>query len=152
MARVLIADNCHDTAESLAILLRLWGHETRVVADGPSVLEAARTYRPDVILTDVVLRLLDGYSVARRLRRMQGTRSRLVAITGFGRDKDRQQSHDAGFDLHLVKPVDPEMIRRLLDVCSAEVEEAECAAGEETLDSSPDTHRCYLQSLALCHN
>lgn len=115
MARVLIGDNCADTADSTAMLLRQWGHEVQIFTNGPSLLQAARTHPADVVLMDVVLRGLDGFEVARQLRQDTATHHlRLVAITGYGREGDRQRARKAGFDLHLVKPVEPEFLRQLL--------------------------------------
>jgi two-component system CheB/CheR fusion protein len=111
----LVADRCTDTVESTAWLLRLWGHHVRGAASGAEALEVARAYRPDVVLMEVGLPGLDGCEVARRLRQ-QGARPELllVAVTGYGDEKSRRRSREAGFDLHLLKPVDPEVLHGLL--------------------------------------
>jgi PAS domain S-box-containing protein len=105
--RVLVVDDNRDAAESLAMLLRATGHEVRTAHAGPAALEAARAHRPEVVLLDIGLPGLDGYEVARRLRAEPGFKGALlVALTGYGQDEDRRRSQAAGFDLHLVKPVD----------------------------------------------
>jgi len=113
--RVLVVDDNRDAAETLAGLLKLWGHEATVAHDGPSAIDMARRYRPDTILLDIGLPGMDGYEVARRLR-AEGSAKRafLAAITGYGGDSVLQQSEEAGFDCHLIKPVDPDTLRDLL--------------------------------------
>ena len=113
--RVLVADPCADTVESTALLLRLWGHDVRGAASGPAALELARAYRPDTILMEVALPGLNGFEVARRLRQVNSyPRLMLVTVTGYGDEKNRQRSREAGFDCHLVKPVAPDVLRSLL--------------------------------------
>jgi CheY-like chemotaxis protein len=113
--RVLVADPCADTVGSTAWLLRAWGYDVREAGSGPEALEVARGYRPDVILMEIGLPGLDGCEVARRLRR-QGAHSDvlLVAVTGYGDEKNRRRSLEAGFDCHLVKPVAPDVLQNLL--------------------------------------
>jgi CheY-like chemotaxis protein len=113
--RVLVVDDWPDTAESMAVLLRLWGHDVRIAHDGPTALAVAALYRPNVVLLDVGLPGMDGYQVARRLRndlRLRGTF--LVSLTGYGQDSDLWRSREAGCNRHLLKPVDPEVLERLL--------------------------------------
>lgn len=114
--RVLVVDDNVDGAESLAMLLTKAGHEVRLVHDGPSALAAALEYRPDVVLLDIGLpKGMDGYEVARRLRSEAGLRDAvLLALTGFGQAEDRRRSEEAGFDHHLVKPVEPDRLKQLL--------------------------------------
>src|SRR5262249_9134790 len=113
--RVLVVDDNADAAHSLAAVLRHWGHDVRVCHDGPSALAAAGAQVPDVVLRDVGLPVMDGYELARRLRAGPATAGAvLVALTGYGRDEDRQRTHAAGCDFHLVKPVDPDEVRQLL--------------------------------------
>jgi PAS domain S-box-containing protein len=113
--RVLIVDDNVDGAESLATLLVIHGHTVRTAPDGPSALASAEEFRPDVILLDIGLPGLNGYEVARRLRSRPESRGvRLVALTGWGQAADRERSRDAGFDLHVVKPVDPAELFRIL--------------------------------------
>jgi PAS domain S-box-containing protein len=114
--RILIVDDNVDAADSLAMLLGLSGHQVRTAYGGPAALEAVGGYRPEVVLLDIGLPGMDGYEVARQLRRgSAGSGVTLVALTGYGQEDDRRKTHDAGFDHHLVKPVDPDELTRLLD-------------------------------------
>jgi len=111
--RILVVDDNHDSADALGLILELSGHTVCIVYDGMAAIDTARTFAPDVVLLDVGMPGLNGYETARRLREQYGT-IRLVAVTGWGEDTDRRRSHEAGFDLHLVKPVDPERLNALL--------------------------------------
>jgi len=114
--RMLVVDDNGDSAESLALLLALAGHETHVAHDGPEALTRADALRPDAVLLDLGLPGLNGYEVCRRLRDEAWAREiPIIAITGWGQDEDRQRSKDAGFDAHLVKPVVFEELTALLD-------------------------------------
>jgi CheY-like chemotaxis protein len=114
--RVLVVDDDPDAAGTLALVLNLWCYEVRTAANGTSALEAGRTFLPDVILMDLGMPGLDGWEAARRLREEPGMRDSLfVALTGFGLDADRRRSREAGFDHHLLKPVEPEVLLRLLE-------------------------------------
>jgi CheY-like chemotaxis protein len=113
--KILVVDDNRDAAESLQILLELSGHEVLLAYDGEEALAAVASHRPEVILLDIGLPKLDGFEVARRLRADESNRSLLlVALTGYGRAGDRALSHDAGFDHHLVKPVEPVTLISLL--------------------------------------
>jgi len=113
--RILIVDDSQDGAESLAMLLDLAGHQTHQAHDGASALEAAGRIRPDVVLLDIGLPRMSGYEVCRRIRKEPwGQDVVLVALTGWGQEEDRQQSRDAGFDAHLVKPLDHDALERFL--------------------------------------
>jgi PAS domain S-box-containing protein len=115
--RILVVDDNVDGAKSLALLLRLeGGHEVRVAHDGPAALELARDFHPDVVFLDIGLpKGMDGYEVARRLRQQPGLgEALLVALTGFGQEEDRRRSLAAGFHAHLVKPVNPDLLREIL--------------------------------------
>jgi PAS domain S-box-containing protein len=114
--RILVVDDNRDLVESLAILLRLWGHEVRTAHDGLSGLKAARSYRPQVVFLDIGLPGLDGYELARRLRAEVGGGMKLIAVTGYGQEEDRRRALEAGFDAHLVKPADLGDVQRLLGV------------------------------------
>jgi CheY-like chemotaxis protein len=112
---VLLVDDNVDATESLAMLLRLWGHEVAVAHDGPGALRAAEAHRPGVALLDIGLPGMDGYELARQLRRRPGLeRTVLVALTGWGQEEDRRRSQEAGFDHHLVKPVELSDLQALL--------------------------------------
>ena len=114
-SRLLVVDDNVDTATGLAKLLRLLGHDVRVAYDGPSALEAARIHHPAFILLDIGLPGMDGYAVAQRLRTEAICEdSVLIAITGYGQEDDRRRSSEAGFDHHLVKPVDYDALVSLI--------------------------------------
>jgi signal transduction histidine kinase/CHASE1-domain containing sensor protein len=105
--RLLVVDDNVDAADSLAVLLRIDGHEVRIAHDGRSALEAVEDFRPDALLLDIGLPDLSGHEVARRVGALPlSPRPRLIAISGWGQQDDRQQAREAGFDLHMVKPVD----------------------------------------------
>ena len=112
--RVLVVEDHADTAESVAVLLRLHGHEVDVAPDGPTALRIAAQNPPDVALLDIGLPGMDGFEVARRLQERPGKKPLLVAVTGYGQEEDRRRSEQAGIDLHLLKPVDPEELKQLL--------------------------------------
>ena len=113
--RVLVVDDNRDLADSLAVVLRLWGHDVTVAYDGPEALESARERRPEVVFLDIGLPHLDGFEVAKRMRADPVMRkARIVAITGYGRDEDHRRSREVGIDLHLTKPVDPIVLQPLL--------------------------------------
>lgn len=110
--RVLVVDDNVDAAKSIAMILRLTGYDVHCVHDGPSALEAAHAYRPDVVVLDIGLPGMSGYEVARRLREQpEFKRTPLVAVTGYGQDEDRRRSKEVGFDHHLTKPVDPNALQ-----------------------------------------
>jgi CheY-like chemotaxis protein len=113
--RVLLVDDNRYVAELLAVLLRLDGHDVQIARDGLTALEFVPAYRPEVVLLDIELPGMSGYEVACRLRAREDTKHIfLAAVTGYGLKDDRDQSREAGFDCHLVKPVEPTMLRRLL--------------------------------------
>ena len=113
--RVLLADPCPDTVETMAWLLRLWGYAVETAVSGPEALEAALADRPDAILMELALPGLDGLQVARRLRQSGGGPTPLlVAVSGYGSEKDRARSRQAGFDCHFTKPICPEVVRSWL--------------------------------------
>ena len=114
--RVLVVDDHADSARTLARVLELWGHEVRVAHSGPEAIAAVDADPADLILLDIGLPEMDGYEVARRLRaRAPAATLILVALTGYGQDDDRRRSREAGFDHHLVKPVDLADLQRLLE-------------------------------------
>ncbi len=115
--RVLLVEDNQDSAESMRMLLSIWGHAVQIASDGPSALAAVRDKRPDIVLLDIGLPGMDGYEVARQMRvGPRGEELCLVALTGYGGDDDRARARVAGFDHHLVKPVAPESLKELLDV------------------------------------
>ena len=114
--RILLADDNNDALESLATLLQLGGHDVVTASNGALALECAERHRPEVMLLDIGMPIVDGYEVARRVRvQPWGRRITLVALTGWGQDSDRRRSREAGFDSHLVKPLDMDKLTELLE-------------------------------------
>jgi CheY-like chemotaxis protein len=113
--RILVVDDSPDTAASLALLLELKGHAVRTAADGPEAVQAAEEFLPHAVLLDLSLPTMNGFEAARRIRQEAwGTSMLLIAATGWGEDQDRARSSESGFDHHLVKPIDPVSLLRLL--------------------------------------
>ena len=113
--RILVADDNRDAADSLAFMLRLVGHEVRIAYDGQQAIDMAEAFRPALALIDIGMPRLNGYETARRLRaKPYGETMLLIALTGWGQADDRNRSLAAGFDHHIVKPVDPSMLERML--------------------------------------
>ena len=120
--RILVADDNVDSAEILALLLTLKGYDTKVTHDGYAALDVAATFRPDVMLLDIGMPKMNGYEVCRRLRQHAwGKPITVIAMTGWGQADDRRNSHAAGFDFHLVKPVDLDVLYKLLAGAAARV-------------------------------
>jgi CheY-like chemotaxis protein len=116
---VVIDDNV-DGAESLANLLELIGHSVRTAHDGPTGIEVVREFDPDVVFLDIGLPRMDGYEVARQLRRDPRYRAVLAAVSGYGRETDRRKGQEAGFEHHFVKPVPFDALRAFFDsLCAA---------------------------------
>ena len=115
LLRILIADDNTDSAESLSILLGLEGHSTRIATDGLEAVEIAEQLRPDVIVLDIGMPRLNGLDACRRIRRQSWSAGTLlIALSGWSQDADLKRSEEAGFDAHLVKPVDHDALRKLL--------------------------------------
>lgn len=113
--RVLVVDDNIDGANMMATMLQMFGHQTQEAYSGQSALDLAVEYQPDFVVLDIGLPEMDGFEVARRLRQLPQLKDvRLIAATGYGRDSDRQLSQEAGFDYHLVKPIEPEALQKLL--------------------------------------
>jgi CheY-like chemotaxis protein len=113
--RILVVDDNHDAAECLAMLLQLTGNQTQLAFDGVAAVAAVLSFRPDVILMDIGMPKLDGYEAAQQIRQQVGGKGIiLVALTGWGQDKDREKTAAAGFDHHLVKPVEYATLTTLL--------------------------------------
>ncbi len=113
--RVLVVDDLHDMTDSMAILLRLLGHDVRVAYDGLHAITVAREFLPDVVLLDLGMTEMRGYDVAKRLRREPTCKDALlVAVTGYGMEEDRHRTSEAGFDAHLLKPADLGTLKALL--------------------------------------
>jgi CheY-like chemotaxis protein len=115
LLRILIVDDNRDGADSLAMMLRLLGNDTRTAYDGEQALVLAAEYQPDVILLDLGLPKLNGYEACRHIRQQpRGKELIIIAQTGWGQDEDRRRTHEAGFDHHMVKPVDPAALIKML--------------------------------------
>ena len=113
--KILVVDDNHDSALSLAMMLSIMGHETRTAHDGESAVTSAEAFLPDVVLLDIGLPKLNGYEVAQRIRENTWGKSMfLIAVTGWGQDEDRQRSSEVGLNLHMVKPVEPSALEKLL--------------------------------------
>ena len=113
--RILVVDDNHDSALSLAMMLSIMGHETRTAHDGESAVETAESFLPEVMLLDIGLPKLNGYEVAQRIRQQPwGASMYLIAVTGWGQDEDRQRSSEVGLNVHMVKPVEPAALEKLL--------------------------------------
>ena len=119
--RILVVDDNRDAAMSLAMMLQLMGNETKTAHDGLEALDVAAVYRPDLMLLDIGMPRLNGYDTAKQIRQQPwGKRIVLVALTGWGQDEDRRKSQDAGFDSHMVKPIEPAALEKLLANLKAE--------------------------------
>jgi CheY-like chemotaxis protein len=114
--RILIADDLADSVDSLAMLLQMMGHEVWTARDGIEALAAAEEHRPDVVLMDLGMPRMDGYEACRRMREAPwGRELLLVALTGWGQKEDRRRTAEAGFDHHMVKPVEPAGLLQLIE-------------------------------------
>jgi CheY-like chemotaxis protein len=114
--RVLVVDDNRDAADTLAAIMRAAGHQVQVAYAGEEAVETARIFRPDLVLLDIGLPGMNGYDVARKLREELSHRSlALVALTGYGQEEDKRRAREAGFDAHLVKPVNFQLLEAILD-------------------------------------
>ena len=113
--RILVVDDNADAADSLGVLLGIWGHEVEIAHNGVSALQVARKFDPELVFLDIGLPEMNGYELARRLREEAGlARAKFIALSGYGTERDRLRSREAGFDLHLVKPVDPRSLSAVI--------------------------------------
>jgi CheY-like chemotaxis protein len=113
--RILIVDDNRDGADSLAMMLQIMGNDTRTAYDGDAAVASALEFRPDVILLDIGLPKQNGYEACRRIRQQPGGKELvIIAQTGWGQEEDRKRTREAGFDHHMVKPVDPSSLMKLL--------------------------------------
>jgi PAS domain S-box-containing protein len=118
--RVLVAEDSPDAAEMLSLMLGMKGHDVRVAADGEEAVAIGVAFEPQIAFVDIGMPRMDGFEVARRLRGRLGSRVRLVALTGWGQDEDRRRSREAGFDHHLTKPPEPDVLDQLIAECTPE--------------------------------
>lgn len=113
--RILVVDDNQDTAQSMGELLEILGHQAQVAFDGTKAVEVATTFQPDIVLLDIGLPIIDGYEVARRMRAAGLNSSLLIALTGYGREEDRERAHQAGFDMHFTKPIELDTLQKVLE-------------------------------------
>ncbi len=114
--RILVVDDNRDAAESLGMMLDFMGNDVRTANDGLEAVSLAASFNPDVVFMDIGLPSINGFEAAHRMRKQPGGQNRLiVALTGWGQEEDRRRAHEAGFDQHIVKPVNPETLEQLLD-------------------------------------
>ena len=113
--RILVVDDNHDSALSQAMMLSIMGHQTRTAHDGESAVACAESFLPEVVLLDIGLPKLNGYEVAQRIREQPwGASMFLIAVTGWGQEEDRQRSTEVGLNVHMVKPVEPAALEKIL--------------------------------------
>jgi CheY-like chemotaxis protein len=121
--RVLIADDNPDALEMMDLMLTLLGHAVSVAPDGVTAVALARSVEPQIAFLDIGMPRMDGYEAAKRIRDLLGSRVVLVALTGWGQDDDKRRSREAGFDHHLTKPPDPELLEQLIAACARKARE-----------------------------
>lgn len=126
--RILVVDDNADSAETMSMLLRIWGHTVSIAHAGPQALQLARKHAPDLILLDIGLPGMDGFEVARRLRKGKARRAMLLAVTGYSQAEDRLHALAAGFDDYLVKPVDADVLRQFIARAQQSTQRPDCAA------------------------
>jgi CheY-like chemotaxis protein len=131
--RILIVEDNPDGREMLRLLLELLGHEVRVAVDGIEGIESASQWHPEVAVVDIGLPRLNGYEVARHIRRELGDEIFLITQTGYGHPDDQQEALEAGFDVHLTKPVDPVDLIGWLETASRRLTERQCVYGTAAL-------------------
>jgi two-component system CheB/CheR fusion protein len=117
--RVLIVDDCRDSADSLFMLTQLWGHDSVAVYDGLAALDLFEALRPDVMLVDIGMPGMDGTRIARAVARCGAPRPTLVAVSGFGDRAHRRAAAEAGFDHYLLKPIEPRALEQFLNMICA---------------------------------
>jgi CheY-like chemotaxis protein len=112
-----VAEDSPDAAEMMSLMLGMKGHDVRVAADGEEAVAIGVAFEPQIAFVDIGMPRMDGFEVARRLREQLGRRVALVALTGWGQDEDRRRSREAGFDHHLTKPPEPDVLDQLIAEC-----------------------------------
>jgi len=128
--RILVVDDHQDCADSLAVLLELSGHLIETAYDGASAIVLAHAFKPNIVLLDIAMPEMDGYEVARRLlSQLPDSRMHLIAVTGYGQRHDMISAYEAGFDCHLLKPVDAMTLKAVLARYTAAIRESADGAG-----------------------
>jgi CheY-like chemotaxis protein len=136
--RVLVVDDNRDSADTMTALLRAWGHEVRTLYDGQSVISIVAEYQPDVVLLDIGIPKISGYDLARQLRQSESSRHIvLVAFTGYGQDDDRRRVREAGFDHHLLKPLEAESLEKIIDSVPARAASTSGAYSDKNVAEEP---------------
>jgi CheY-like chemotaxis protein len=146
--KALVVDDNRDAADTLATLAGFWGHEVRVVYDGPSALNLARSFKPDCLFLDIGMPEMDGYEVARRIRQETDLRgSKLIALTAYSGDTHRRRMTEAGFDYHLTKPADLGELERLLHMLAQALKLAERteALAQQNVELARETKDLLLE-------
>jgi CheY-like chemotaxis protein len=116
--RILIAEDNQDAAEMMRLMLSFKGHDVRVASDGVEAVALAERFLPHIAFVDIGMPRMDGYDAARAIRERLGPRVVLVAVTGWGQDEDKRRSVEAGFDHHVTKPPEPEVLEQLIATCA----------------------------------
>jgi CheY-like chemotaxis protein len=116
---VLVAEDIPDAAEMMRMMLECMGHSVRVAVDGVQAVAIAREFDPQIALLDIGMPRMDGYEAARRIRDAMGSRVVLVALTGWGQEEDQRRAYAAGFDRHVTKPADPEVLESIIAAAAA---------------------------------
>ena len=113
--RIEVVDDNQDSANSLGMMLRIMGNDIQIASDGEQAVSLAEDFQPDVVLLDIGLPKLNGYEAAKQIRQQPwGKKIALIALTGWGQEEDKRQAYASGFDMHLVKPVDPNSLMGIL--------------------------------------
>jgi CheY-like chemotaxis protein len=145
---MLVVDDNHDAADTLAALVDLWGYETRVAYDSATALVEADRYRPDCLLLDIGMPKMDGYSLAREVRRKPDLRSaRLVAVSAYAGEQHQHQAREAGFDYTVTKPANPAELKRLLDMLAQALKLAERteALAQQNVELARETKELLME-------
>jgi CheY-like chemotaxis protein len=117
--RILVVDDCRDTARMMWLLLRGEGYEVKLASTGQEAIETAGTFQPEIVLVDIALPDMDGCDVASQLRRLESSRDAvIIAVSGYGPDEERRRAHEELFDHHFVKPVNGDALLRLLSTAT----------------------------------
>ncbi len=138
--RILVVDDCEDAAVTLSMLARLWGHAVWTAFDGAEALRLAAAHSPDVVFLDIGMPGMDGWQLTAQIRKTEGLSSAyLVAVTGYGQERDHTRSQEAGCDLHLLKPVPVDVLRQVLVSRQMQKHNHEPRATDASVVQPPDS-------------